>query len=180
MRKINSKGQLTLGDAPTVVLLIGLVFLVMATMAFIGQKYGDAMPSDELNTVVNETATQLERNIGTVLDGGLTDCNPTSFAITNVTNGTGNLQVLSTNYTLDTSTGAFLNLSGAWGDEPNWLVTYTYYDSDVACDVNRDLETNISDNTSIAGIVLTISLVGIVLTILIGVFIGVRGAGSRV
>jgi hypothetical protein len=91
------KGQLTLGDAPTVVLLVGLVFLVMATIAFIGEKYGDALT-----------------------------------------------------------------------------------DGSVAQNVTNDLNTEIANNTSIAGIVLTISLVGIVLTILIGVFIGVRGAGSRV
>jgi len=97
LRKINKKGQLTLGDAPTVVLLVGLVFLVMATIAFIGEKYGDALT-----------------------------------------------------------------------------------DYSVAQNVTNDLNTEIANNTSIAGIVLTISLVGIVLTILIGVFVGVRGAGSRV
>ena len=91
------KGQLSLGDAPTVVLLVGLVFLVMATIAFIGEKYQDSMTAD------------------------------------------------STAY----------NITG-------------------------DLQTEIGDNTSIAGIVLTISLVGIVLTVLIGVFMGVRGASSRV
>jgi uncharacterized protein (UPF0333 family) len=94
MRKINSKkGQLTLGDAPTVVLLVGLVFLVMATIAFIGEKYGDALT-----------------------------------------------------------------------------------DNSTAHNVTSDLQTEIGNNTSIAGIVLTISLVGIILTVLVGVFIGVRGA----
>lgn len=93
----NKRGQLTLGDAPTVVLLVGLVFLVMATIAFIGEKYGDALTDDS-----------------------------------------------------------------------------------VAQNVTVDLNTEISNNTSIAGIVLTISLVGIVLTILIGVFIGVRGGTTRV
>jgi len=98
MRSIlQKKGQLSLGDAPTVVLLVGLVFLVMATIAFIGEKYGDALT-----------------------------------------------------------------------------------DGSVAQNVTNDLNTEIANNTSIAGIVLTISLVGIVLTILIGVFIGVRGGTSRV
>jgi len=99
MRSImrQKKAQLTLGDAPTVVLLVGLVFLVMATIAFIGEKYGDALTDDS-----------------------------------------------------------------------------------VAQNVTNDLNTEISNNTSIAGIVLTISLVGIVLTILIGVFIGVRGGTGRV
>jgi uncharacterized protein (UPF0333 family) len=94
---LNKRGQLSLGDAPTVVLLVGLVFLVMATIAFIGEKYGDALTDDS-----------------------------------------------------------------------------------VAQNVTKDLNTEISNNTSIAGIVLTISLVGIVLTILIGVFIGVQGGTRRV
>ena len=93
---IQKKGQLTLGDAPTVVLLVGLVFLVMATIAFIGEKYQAAMTTDS-----------------------------------------------------------------------------------VAYNVTGDLQTEIGNNTSIAGIVLTIALVGIVLTILIGVFMGVQGAGGR-
>ena len=86
------KGQLSLGDAPTVVLLVGLVFLVMATIAFIGEKYQGSLTEDS-----------------------------------------------------------------------------------VAYSVTGDLQTEIGNNTSIAGIVLTISLVGIVLTVLIGVFVGVRG-----
>lgn len=91
MRK---KGQLSLADAPTIVLLVGLVFLVMATIAFIGTKYGDALP-----------------------------------------------------------------------------------DGSVAQNVTTDLNTEISNNTSIAGIVLTISLVGIVLTVLIGIFLVARAPG---
>jgi hypothetical protein len=88
----DKKGQLSIGDAPNVVLIIGLVFLTMATIAFISEKYGDALTSGS-----------------------------------------------------------------------------------VAANVTDDLESEISDNTSIAGIVLTISLVGIVLTVLIGIFVGFRG-----
>lgn len=88
------RGQLSLSDAPTVVLLVGLVFLVMATIAFIGQKYGDALPAGS-----------------------------------------------------------------------------------VAQNVTNDLNTEIANNTSIAGIVLTISLVGIVLTVLIGIFLVARAPG---
>ena len=90
----NKRGQLTLGDAPTVVLLVGLVFLIMATIAFIGEKYGDSLT-----------------------------------------------------------------------------------DGSAAQNVTIDLNEQISDNTSIAGIVLTISLVGIVLTVLIGIFVGMRSRG---
>jgi len=95
MRSImDKKGQLTLGDAPSVVLIVGFVFLVMATIAFIGQKYGDALPAGS-----------------------------------------------------------------------------------VARNVTIDLNEEISNNTSIAGIVLTISLVGIVLTVLIGIFVIARNRG---
>ena len=84
----SKKGQISLSDAPSVVLIVGFVFLVMATMAFIGTKYGDALP-----------------------------------------------------------------------------------DGSTAQNVTIDLNTEIGNNTSIAGIVLTISLVGIVLSVLVGVFV---------
>ena len=109
LRKIDKKAQLSLGDAPTVVLLVGLVFLVMATIAFVGEKYGDSMVAQQ-----ETTAT----------------CNTTS--------------------------GIYTGCGAAYN-------------------VTTDLQTEIGNNTSIAGIVLTISLVGIVLTVLIGVFVGVRG-----
>lgn len=105
--KLKKKGQLSLSDAPTIVLLVGLVFLVMATIAFIGTKYGDAVK-------------------GPAVDG----CNAT-----------------------DTSA------------------------CPTAFQVTEDLNTEIANNTSIAGIVLTISLVGIVLTVLIGIFLVARAPG---
>ena len=91
MRKLSKKGQLGISDAPNVVLIVGLVFLTMATIAFIAEKYGDSLTQNK-----------------------------------------------------------------------------------TAYNVTRDLQTEILSNTSIAGIVLTIALVGIVLTILIGIFVGFR------
>ena len=91
---MKKKGQLSLSDAPQVVLIVGLVFLVMATIAYISYKYGDALP-----------------------------------------------------------------------------------DGSVAQNVTNDLNTEIKNNTSIAGIVLTISLVGIVLATLIGIFVLARSRG---
>ena len=119
LRKIDKKAQLSLGDAPTVVLLVGLVFLVMATIAFIGEKYGSSIADGKTLT-------------------------------------------------------ATCNHSGNGGSGT------VYYGCGIAYNVTTDLQTEIGNNTSIAGIILTISLVGIVLTILIGVFIGVRGGTSRV
>ncbi len=102
MRKITDKrGQLSIGDAPQVVLIVGLIFLVMATIAFIGEQYGGSIA------------------------------------------------------------GEYDNVSHAAQESSAYNTT-------------QDLQTEISDNTSIAGIVLTISLVGIVLTVLIGIFVGFR------
>jgi len=112
LSKIKKKGQLSLGDAPTVVLLVGLVFLVMATIAFVGEKYGDSMVAQQETTATCNASSGIYSGCGT------------SYNIT------------------------------------------------------QDLQTEIGNNTSIAGIVLTISLVGIVLTVLIGVFVGVRGGTS--
>ena len=88
------KGQISLGDAPTVVMIVGFVFLIMATIAYVGSKYGAAL-----------TAGSTAQN------------------------------------------------------------------------VTNDLQTELKNNTSIAGIVLTISLVGIVLSVLIGIFLSARRGG---
>jgi len=98
---MNKKGQaaIGIGDAPTVVMIVGFVFLMMATVAYIGEEYGDAITDD-----------------GT-------------------TNGSH------------------------------------------AHNVTLSLQKELADNTSIAGIVLTISLVGIVLSVLIGIFVASRRGG---
>jgi len=90
----SKRGQIGLSDAPQVVMIVGFIFLTMATIAYVSEQYGDAL-------------TQ---------------------------NGT-------------------------------------------AHNITRDLNTELADNTSIAGIVLTISLVGIVLSVLIGIFVASRRGG---
>jgi len=167
----NKRGQVSMGDAPQIVMIVGLVFLLMATLAYIGYQYQQGFGASNTATIVNETVTQLERNTNSYLDGA-SYCNAQSFAITNVTNGTGNLQVASTNYTLS-STGQFTNTTGSnnWGASPSWRVSYTVLYAGAECNITTALGTQINNNTSIAGIVLTIALVGIVLSILIGVFV---------
>ena len=92
---VGKKGQMVgLRDAPHLVMIVGFIFLIMATIAYVADKYGDAM-------TVNSSA---------------------------------------------------------------WNVT-------------ESLQSELEDNTSIAGIVLTISLIGIVLSVLIGIFIASRRGG---
>ena len=64
MRSIlnNRKGQLTLGGAPSVVLIVGFVFLVMATIAFISEKYGDALTDGSTaQNVTNDLNTEISK-----------------------------------------------------------------------------------------------------------------------
>jgi len=182
LSKINKKGQLSLDDAPTVVLLVGLVFLVMATFAFIGEKYGDAIDTDDTaGAYVNESIVK-PGTAGITLDADALK-NGVCGSLTTVYNGTGGVIIGLGNFTQTGCT--VVNATGPTVTDTfssTLLVNYpyTYSAGTAASNVTADLQTEIGNNTSIAGIILTISLVGIVLTILIGVFIGVRGGTSRV
>ena len=181
MRSILSakkKGQLTLGDAPTVVLVVGLLFLVMATVALVGEKFGAAMPSDNSKTVVNETLTAVNSTAVTyVVNSGGTHCNYESFTVVAANNGSD--VIPTTNYSVSSTGGLTATGTSEWNNT-NWNVTYSINYAGTACNVTLDLQTEIGNNTSIAGIVLTIALVGIVLTILMGVFLGVNKKASRI
>jgi uncharacterized membrane protein len=50
-------------------------------------------------------------------------------------------------------------------------------ENETAYNITEDLQEELEDNTGIAGIVLTIALVGIVLAVLIGVFVQTRRGG---
>lgn len=172
----NKKGQLSLADAPTVVLLVGLVFLVMATIAFIGAKYGDALIESELTSasVINESS--FANQTGYIVDGK-DQFRAKNFVLVKAWNITAGVTDITSNVTLDSTTGVLRNSTNAVYPEVNLSYNYEYYGTNVAFNTTEDLNTEISNNTSIAGIVLTISLVGIVLTVLIGVFLVTRGAG---
>ena len=52
----NRKGQaISIHNAPTVVMIVGFVFLMAATIAYIGLEYEQAFPADLDGTVTNET-----------------------------------------------------------------------------------------------------------------------------
>jgi len=91
---MSKKAQISLADAPQIVMIVGFVFLIMATIAFVSSEYGSALTAGS-----------------------------------------------------------------------------------AAYNVTADLNEELSDNTSIAGIVLTISLIGIVLSVLVGVFVLARRGG---
>lgn len=173
---MNKKAQVSLEQAPAIVLIIGLTFMVMATLAYIGQKYGDAMPADLTSTVTNETLTTVEPITGEYV-ANYSLCNFEDFTVTAVVNATGGEAINSGNYTASTA-GLIKATTGAGKyNNTNWKISYTASYTGVGCDVTNDLQTEIKNNTSIAGIVLTISLVGIVLSVLVGVFVLARNRG---
>lgn len=159
-----------LENAPAIIMIVGLVFLTMATMALIGQKYGSALDTTTSGTVTNETGW-VNSTSYTLTKASIRDfANP---VITTIYNRSSGLVVPVSNATV-TAAGVVTNTSVYGWDNASISYTYTYSETTVASNTTGDLETEISNNTSIAGIILTISLVGIVLTILIGVFIGLR------
>lgn len=168
------KGQISLNDAPSVVMIVGFVFLTMATLAFIAYKYGAAIPADETATRANETLTTVTET-GEYL-AGYSACNFEGLSVTLVKNATGGETISSGNYTVSPN-GLIVSKAGGKYNNTNWKVDYTYAYTGAACNVTSSMQTEISNNTSIAGIVLTISLVGIVLSVLIGVFVLARNRG---
>lgn len=177
----NRKGQIGIENAPTIVMIVGLVFLTMATLAFIGEKYGSAMDTENLvGTKYNETITGLTNATGgdafAVIN--LEDVICTITAVRN--NTTPFTAVPATNYTSTNCRIFSTSGSGFFGQNVRVDYTYTYTQETTASNLTTDLNTELGNNSSIAGIVLTISLVGIVLSILIGVFMGISRKSSRV
>lgn len=176
----NKKAQLEIGNAPTIVMIVGLLFLTMATIAFIGEKYGSAMDTENvIRSVVNETITGLDNSTGDYLSKyTLEDVVCTITAVRNVT--APNVPVAPTNYTATNCLVKGTNLATYLGANVQVDYTYRFTEETTASNLTTDLNTELGNNSSIAGIVLTISLVGIVLSILIGVFVGITRKGSRV
>lgn len=165
---MQKKGQLSLGDAPSVIMIVGLVFLLMATIAYISYQYQSGFGAPLSNTVTNETTSSTVTAAGVRLSGA-GNCNFQSLSIGSVTNSTGAEIITAGNYT--TTSNGIKSITNGLYNGTIWNVTYTYSYAGSYCNVTNSLNTQIDNNTSIAGIVLTISLVGIVLTVLIGVFI---------
>lgn len=178
-KRFDKKGQMSvsLPDGPMIVMIVGFVFLMMATIAYIGGEYQDSL-SLNTYTVVNETLEALNETVQYV--NNYQQCEFQTFAVSAMTNATeGNETVDATNYTIRATDGAIYYSGGANDAHNNTLknITYTYQRAGTACNVTDSLATELDDNTSIAGIVLTISLVGIVLSVLIGIFVATRRRG---
>ena len=170
------KGQLRIGDAPGVVLIVLFLFMCIGTAAFVLEEYAEGM-IDDTGTVINETVTQIELAANDTVDSAGA-CNFENFAITEILNATTAIVINSGNYTTNAATGMLANLTSEYS-KTDWYASYTYDYGGVGCNVTVDLTREVEDNVSIAGMVLTIALIGIVLSILIGLFYVFTGGGRR-
>ena len=177
----SKKAQVSLGEAPGIVMIVGLIFLLLATFAYVNLKAGDSFATETTTTWTNDTtATPVQPNTWSYFSvAGYRNvvCGDVSL----VNNATGGGGITSANYTQSGCAikgTAALQLTPEYNNS-KWKVTYSYtYDlPGVATNITDDSSTEIKANTSIAGIVLTISLVGIVLSVLIGIFLAARRGG---
>ncbi len=118
---MNKKAQMSLGDAPVIILLVGLVFLVMATMAFIGEKYENVIDTDNTAvTVVNETGGYINTTGYTLAQSGAK--NFAGATIVQVINATSGAVITAGNYTL--TNNVLYNATAV--NYPTVKVTYSY------------------------------------------------------
>lgn len=170
----DKKGAIGLKDAPSLIIIVGFIFILMATVAYVSEEYRDGIGASLDGTVANETGFYLNGTTYTV--DSATACNFRDFAVTSILNVTDNSTIGVGNVTQSATAGTIVNASADIDGAYQVKISYTYSYAGVACNVTEDLETELASNTSIAGIILTISLVGIVLSILIGIFLGFKGS----
>lgn len=167
---MKKKAQITLQDAPNIVIVIGITFLMLATLAFIGYKYGNTLDTP---TTVNKISYNIAAltEVNSLLSGGSLK-QVSCSTISNVTNASSGAVIAAGNYT---QTGCLLKTTataGTYNNTPvNVTYSYTYQLDTTASNVTNSLQDEIQNNTSIMGIVLTVALVGIVLAVLIGIFV---------
>ena len=155
-----------LEDGPRIALIVGFIFIVLATVALTGEKLGEAIPKASVSVTNDQLTGVTEAGVKVPQANG---AGFSAFSLTEARNSSGTV-IGSGNYTTSADgTVAFAGTETVFNNT-NWFVDYSYEFNNVAINVTNDLNTEIANNTSIVGIVLTISLIGIVLGVLIGVF----------
>lgn len=171
---MKKKAQMMMEQAPAIIVGVSLTFLILATLAYIGSEYGDALRTDDTTaSIANETVTTVNEAYETLAYNKFD--NP-RCTIVRAINSTDGVEIPSTNYTTNNCQIKYSGkINNGWNNT-DWKVQYTViFDLDtVATNVTTDMNTEIDDNVSIAGIILTVSLIGLVISILMGIFLLVR------
>ena len=173
--KNKKKGAIKISDAPSVVMIVGFIFILMATIAFVAEEYQEGIGAGVSGTFTNQSVYLNGTSFEVVDPDGY--CNFEDFAVTSAINKTDAAAILVGNYTVSSTDATVVNATDDWDASYEVYVTGTFAYGGASCNVTEGLQTELSDNTSIAGIVLTISLIGIVLSILIGIFVASRRNG---
>lgn len=169
---LNRNKSLNLMEGLTAVVIVGLIGLFMGFFSIFNENVADT--SRVTVNVINESIVPI--NTGDEL-AGASDCDPTSFTINSVANGSTITQIISSgNYSV-TTTGLVVNSSDTVGSD-YWLANYTYTRGGPACNITTSVNTEFENQTDIVGLVLLAVFFGIAISALIGSFL-VRLISSR-
>ena len=149
-------------------LLIGLAFLVLNSLR--------TNLTTTTNTVVNESVVPTDTGVYLAYNSTTAGVNCyNTVAILAVVNQSGSVPLAAGNYTVNTFTGLFRNVSGIDDYNRAWNVTYTYKSGDESCE--GVAQTIIATKTipSFLPIIVLIMVVGILLAIVFRVLPGAGG-----
>ena len=169
---MESKKSIQLSQAFGAVLTLVLVAVLIIVAIVIFVNLEDSFEGIQTTSVINESVTlDAVTGLGTVV--GAAECGFTVITTPTIINtsifaeGAGtNTLTLTTDYTVDTSTGIITNVT-EWNTS---LVTYSYTWGSGACDASVDMTTEFGNYTSLIGLVGTIIFLGLVIGVLVASF----------
>jgi len=174
---LNKKGQLRIGDAPGVVMIVLFLFMVIGTSAYVLEKYQEGFGANTKDSAANESITSFNETGYTVANAG--QCNFASFAVSLIVNDSATTAIVpTTNYTYNTETGVITYTGGAatgvWYNDSNLNVSYTYNYGGADCEAVENIVEDFTDFIPWIGIILLVVAAAIVLGIVIRSFSGTR------
>ena len=175
MKTSSKKAQASISEGPAIVLTVGFVFLIMATISYVNIKYNDSFESDTY-TIVNETFSSVDE-VGEASSAVSATCGFADFSVSACLNQSTDAGVIDTGmYTYQATSGIILFTGGTnvTYNNTDWNCTYSYTGKGTECNITTDLSEEILNNTSMVGMILTISIVAIILGVLISIFVGSR------
>ncbi len=148
-----------------VLVIVGILVFVNLATAFAG--------TNSLS-VVNESVTPTDAG---VLLAGSSNCSAGDFSVTQARNGTIGPIIDAGNFTVNSDTGLFQNLTSEFTTVA-WLVDYSFTDGSAACDASDNLVVQFGTYPALVGLVGTIIFLGLVIGVLVASFLftGRRGA----
>ena len=169
----NKKGQL--GGFGSIALTIVIIGILIGVGFLVLSEFRETM-SETSNTVYNESVTPTDTGVYLAYNSSTASVNCYSnLNVLYVMNRSGALIIQPGNYTYNTYTGLFRNISMAVGYNAGWNVTYTYTSGTDACEGIDDTIDATEAVPTFIPIVVIIAIVGILLAIVFGFVIPKAG-----